>query len=388
MDNTYKRRNISLKIVSIEPTPSPYSMKINIDEPLKENQTENYKQDDDLSHAPEYVKQLFTIHGVKGLYRVVDFIALERNPRVPWEEILPQVRQTLGSAEDHEEQSLPQSETKEDAFGEIKVYIQMFRGIPMQIKLQEAEQEERIGLPERFAAAAMEASKDADNYLMERKWIEQSPRYGDIKEIGVEVKEELAATYDTARLTQLVEKASSETSEDVPQQARKTVTLEMLDQSDWKARYAALDQMDPTLEDLTVLDKALDDEKASIRRLATAYLGMIEEKEVLPYLYKALEDKAVNVRRTAGDCLSDLGFKEATPAMIKALSDKNRLVRWRAAMFLYEVGDETAIPALQKAMDDQEFEVRMQVKMALARIEGGEEAKGSIWSQMTEAAKR
>src|SRR5699024_10191268 len=100
------------------------------------------------------------------------------------------------------------------------------------------------------------------------------------------------------------------------------------------------------------------------------------------------KDKAVNVRRTAGDCLSDLGYTDAIPEMIQALDDSNRLVRWRAAMFLYEVGDETAIPALRKVLDDPEFEVRMQVKMALARIEEGEEAKGSIWKQMTEAAKK
>src|SRR5699024_10169021 len=126
-----------------------------------------------------------------------------------------------------------------------------------------------------------------------------------------------------------------------------TVTIVMFDQPNWKDRYAALDRLDPTQEDLPILNKALDDEKASIRRLATAYLGMIEEPEVLPYLYKALKDKAVNVRRTAGDCLSDLGYTDAIPEMIQALDDSNRLVRWRAAMFLYEVGDETAIPALR-----------------------------------------
>lgn len=73
--------------------------------------------------------------------------------------------------------------------------------------------------------------------------------------------------------------------------------------------------------------------------------------------------------------------------MINTLSDKNRIVRWRAAMFLYEAGDQTAIPELEKALNDPEFEVRMQVKMALARIQGGEKAKGSIWHQMTEAVK-
>ena len=57
-------------------------------------------------------------------------------------------------------------------------------------------------------------------------------------------------------------------------------------------------------------------------------------------------------------------------------------------MFLYEVGDESALEALKAAEDDPEFEVSLQVKMAIERIEHGEEAKGSVWKQMTESRKR
>ncbi|GAB3807608.1 conserved virulence factor C family protein [Virgibacillus kimchii] len=375
-----------MKIVSMEPTPSPYSMKINVDEELADGQTENYKLDDDLSGAPDYIKELFSINGVKGLYRVIDFIALERNPRVSWEEILPEVRKVLGSDDEDADLFSKAADQADDAFGEVSVLIQMIRYIPTQVKLDDGDTEKRFALPERFMEAAMKAAEASDNYLMERTWAEQKPRYGDMDEIGHDVVEELSATYDTERLNELVELALNNESQ-AEERRPKKVTLEMLDQPNWKDRYAALDRMNPKKEDLPVLDKALDDEKASVRRLATAYLGMIEEPETLPYLYKALKDKAVNVRRTAGDCLSDLGFAEAIPEMIKTLSDKSRIVRWRAAMFLYEVGDETAIPALREALDDPEFEVRMQVKMALARIESGKEAEGSIWSQMAKAAK-
>src|SRR5690625_5912744 len=84
----------------MEPTPSPYSIKVNLNETLENNQTENYKQSDDLEVAPTYIQELFTIHGIKGLYRVVDFITIERNPRVPWEEILPEVRKIIGTEEE------------------------------------------------------------------------------------------------------------------------------------------------------------------------------------------------------------------------------------------------------------------------------------------------
>ncbi|GGA77972.1 conserved virulence factor C family protein [Ornithinibacillus halotolerans] len=370
-----------MKIVSIEPTPSPYSMKINVDEMLPDGKTENYKLDDNLSNAPTYIQELFGIKGVKGIYRVIDFIALERDARTPWEKILPEVERILGSVEENESKANDKVVPVEEHYGEVNVFVQMFRYIPTQIKLEEGENEYRFGLPGRFMNAAIEASTASDNMLAERKWVEQSPRYGDVEEIGKEVVEEISASYDDERLKELVRYALD--NKTAPSRWIK-VTLEMLDNPDWRERYAVLDRMDPTLDDLPVLDRALDDEKASIRRLATAYLGMLDDKKVLPYLYKALKDKAVNVRRTAGDCLSDLSFTEATPEMIETLKDKSRLVRWRAAMFLYEIGDESAIPALEEALEDPEFEVRMQAKMALARIRGGEEAKGSIWHQMAQ----
>ncbi|WP_026908718.1 conserved virulence factor C family protein [Paucisalibacillus globulus] len=370
-----------MKIVSIEPTPSPYSMKINVDETMPDGKTENYKLGDDLAGAPSYIQDLFSINGVKGIYRVIDFIALERDARTPWEEILPEIQRTLGSAEEKQtERNIDQSSV-DNHFGEVKVFVQMFRYIPTQVKLEEGDTEHRFGLPDRFMNAAIEASVASDNMLAERKWVEQGPRYGDLEDIGKEVVEEISATYDDGRLKELVQYAID--NKTAPSRWIK-VTLDMLDHPDWRERYAALDKMDPTIDDLPVLDKALDDEKASIRRLATAYLGMLDDEKVLPYLYKALKDKAVNVRRTAGDCLSDLSLADAIPEMIQTLKDKSRLVRWRAAMFLYEIGDESAIPAIQEALDDPEFEVRMQAKMALARIQGGEEGKGSIWHQMSQ----
>ena len=100
----------------------------------------------------------------------------------------------------------------------------------------------------------------------------------------------------------------------------------------------------------------------------SVYLGIIEDRKVLPSLYKALKDKSAAVRRTAGDCLSDLGFKEAMGEMSQSLSDKNKLVRWRAAMFLYE-NREMKRPSLilSKRNRTLEFRVALQVKMAIDR---------------------
>ncbi|MCY8490759.1 conserved virulence factor C family protein [Bacillus atrophaeus] len=374
-----------MKIKSIEPTPSPNTMKVILTEELPAGKSNNYKSDQ-TEGAPPVVAEILKIEGVKGVYHVADFLAVERNARYDWKDILPQVRSAFGM----ENTESTESRSDQESFGEVKVFVQMFSGIPMQVKLSDGEREERFGLPERFQQAILKLRSEASNVVFERTWKEQGVRFGDFTEIGHDVTEELQAAYSDERLQRLTDAAAEGKGEEKQAVQRKSyrVTLEMLDDEDWKQRYAHLEQMDPTEEDIPVLAKALDDPKTSIRRQAVVYLGMIESSDVLPLLYKGLEDKTVTVRRTAGDCLSDIGDPQAIPAMIKSLSDSSKIVRWRAAMFLYEVGDESAVEALKAAEDDPEFEVSLQVKMALERIEHGEEAKGSVWKQMTESRKK
>lgn len=374
-----------MKIKAIEPTPSPNTMKINLDEELPMGKSHNYKKET-AADAPAVIQAILQIEGIKGVYHVADFLAVERNAKYDWKQLLPQVRLAFGEKAD-EAVSIAKID---EHFGEIKVEIQMFKEIPLQVKLTDGTNERRFGMPEYFLKARERAQLPEDNYILLRKWQNQGVRYGDFDQIGQEVIDELIAAYPLERLEDLVEKAQSVESTPEPKfsRNRKKVVLKDLQNPDWQIRYQLLEQMDdPELDDIPVLEKALSDEKASIRRLATVYLGMIKEKEVLPLLYKALKDKTVTVRRTAGDCLSDIGFPEAANEMMKALQDKSKLVRWRAAMFLYEAGDEKALPALKAAENDAEFEVSLQIKMAIERIVGGEEAKGSVWKQMTESRK-
>ncbi|XXM74253.1 conserved virulence factor C family protein [Lysinibacillus sphaericus] len=371
-----------MKIVSIEPTPSPNTLKILLDRELEAGKSNNYKKDQ-AEGAPSIIKDILFIEGIKGVYHVADFLAVERNAKFDWQELLPKVRRAFGEEADGES-----AESRmEEHFGEVNVSVQMFKGIPMQVKVTDGETEKRFSLPEQFMKALADAQQDGDNVVLLRKWKEHGVRYGELDDIGSDVVEELTAAYPVSRLESLAEQAVESRSEVQPVRRNKhKITLEDLGAPDWQTRYQRLEEMDdPSLEDLPVLEKALEDEKVSIRRLAVVYLGMIEDERVLPYLYRGLEDKSVSVRRTAGDCLSDLGFKQAMPQMVDALKDKSKLVRWRAAMFLYEEGDESALPGLKAVEDDPEFEVKLQAKMAIERIEGGEEAKGSVWKQMTEA---
>ncbi|MRX70911.1 virulence factor [Bacillus lacus] len=369
-----------MNIVSIEPTPSPNTMKVLLNQELPAGKSNNYKKDQ-AAQAPEMIASLLSIEGVKGIYHVADFLAIERNAKYDWKGILSEVRKSFGQEEEGE----ASGGTVNDSFGEIGVHVQFFNGIPMQIKLSDGTEEKRYSLPDKFQQAIFTIQEQSSNVVLDREWKEQGVRYGDFDDIGREVAEELTAAYSQGRLDRMISQISNKESAEKRERTSYKVSAEMLEEEDWAVRYAHMEQMNPDISDLPLLLKALDDPKASIRRLATVYLGMLETSEILPGLYKALKDSSVTVRRTAGDCISDLGDHAAMTAMMEALKDKSKLVRWRAAMFLYEVGDESALPALMAAQDDPEFEVSMQIKMAIERIQGGEEAKGSVWKQMTES---
>ncbi|GAA3410029.1 conserved virulence factor C family protein [Paenibacillus hodogayensis] len=375
-----------MRIVSIEPTPSPNSMKINLDESLPKGAKRTYTKTD--STAPTVFRSILDIPGVTAVFHTADFIAVDRTPKGDWEHILTHIRAILGSDEVHS-MGVPDPAAGMDTYGEATVLMQTFRSIPMQIRVRTGLEEARRAMPERFVQAAMKAGSASPNLIKERTLEEMGVRYGDLQEIAEQIVQELDASYSDERLAELVQAAETagtggEVTPPAPKEELPSEEVDrLLDDPDWKVRYAALQQMKPVPEKLPLLAKAINDPQSSVRRLASVYLGDIREPEALPYLFQALRDDSVSVRRTAGDTLSDVGDPAAIGPMTEALRDKNKLVRWRAARFLYEAGDDTVLPALHEAADDAEFEVRMQVKMAIERIEGGGAAEGSVWQQMT-----
>ncbi|MCS0543020.1 NifU N-terminal domain-containing protein, partial [Aeromonas veronii] len=84
-----------MKIKAIEPTPSPNTMKIILDEELPKGKSNNYKKEN-IDHAPALIKEILAIEGIKGVYHVADFLAVERNARYDWQELLPKVRKVFG----------------------------------------------------------------------------------------------------------------------------------------------------------------------------------------------------------------------------------------------------------------------------------------------------
>ncbi len=89
------KKVIVLNIKSIEPTPSPNTMKINLDEELPMGSSHNYKQNSSEG-APSVIQSILQIEGIKGVYHVADFLAIERNAKYDWKILLPKVRQAFG----------------------------------------------------------------------------------------------------------------------------------------------------------------------------------------------------------------------------------------------------------------------------------------------------
>ncbi len=379
-----------MRILSIEPTPSPHSMKLNMDRELPRGKRMTFTKDNSPD-APEYITKLLDIPDVKSVFQTADFIALERFPKGNWEHILSEARKVFGEAAQaaNSGETISGENGKGDShFGDAAVLVQMFRGIPMQIRVRTELEEKREALPERFSKAVMRAQSASPNMIMERKLVDYGVRYWSLEEIAGQVQQELDASYSDERLEELIRLAEEQGSGEAPLKEKKepltaAQVMQKLTDPNWKVRYAALERWKPEEADIEVILKALGDENFSIRRLATVYLGDIGAPKGLEYLYQALKDKMPSVRRTAGDCLSDIGDPAAIPAMAEALRDPSKIVRWRAARFLYEIGDDSAVPALRAAQDDPEFEVQMQIRLALERIEGGHAAEGTVWQQMT-----
>lgn len=372
-----------MRILSIEPTPNPNSMKLNLAESLPDGVKWSFTREEN-SGAPPHLRRLLAVEGVRSVYQVADFIALERSPQADWRPILAAAQTALEGREPGQAPAAVSTGAGGE-FGAVQAYIQMIRGIPMQVKLMTGSEEARYALPPRFKQTAQKAAEASPDFLAERKWVDKGLRYGELSQIGEEMVQQIDAAYPAERLERLLSQALVQTPGEAPpvEELPPAVVAERLQLADWRERYAALDRLEPTPETLPLLTRAMADPHPSIRRLATVYLGALGGDQVLPHLIGALKDPTATVRRAAGDALSDLGEPAAIPAMIEALQDPSKLVRWRAARFLYEVGDRSALPALTEAQADPEFEVSLQARMAIERIEGGRESAGPAWQQMT-----
>ncbi len=365
-------------------------MKLNLDERLAKGVAITYAHEK-RRDCPAYIEKILAIPGVSSVFRVEDFIAIQRKPTAEWEDILSQACAVLEYTSVNNAKPEPAG-TSDEKWREVMVSVQYFRDLPMLVKVSSGNETTRLPLPERFGKAIERAMGASENMLMERKWKDEGLRYGDLRDVGEAVVGEISAIYDEKKLNELVERAYHPDLQK-PVKANEEELGELVrafESPRWEARFAALKELGRNAtaqidaQALSLIIRATKDPKMSIRRLAVVFLGLIKTPEVLAPVCEALKDEAVGVRRSAGDALTDLGDRRAIGQMVETLKDPNKLVRWRASRFLYELGDESALPALREAQDDREFEVAMQIRQAIERIESGKVGQGPVWRQMTQ----
>lgn len=372
-------------LISIETTPNPNSMKLNLNESLAlvgtfrlENQAE----------APVLVRKLLTISGVQSVFVSDDFLTLNRDPRADWQSVLNAAQEMVSEGFDGDVKpvGLEQNQLQGDSLGEIRVLVQTFRDIPIQVKVTDGNSEQRVGLPAYFGTAARELQGHfGADYLKERHWVDWGARYGTLAEIAQEVSDEIEGLLDEPMIERQKTLALENISQASHSQALVMDKQAYLEITDWHQRLRFIQALDAVEDHLPLLIVALKDEQPQIRRWTAAKLASVKTGESVKALCESLlNDSNVGVRRTAGDSLSDIGDAAAEQAVCQALKDSNKLVRWRAARFLTELGTEFALPFLEAARQEQEYEVRLEVEAAMNRIREGTAAPLPVWKQMSQ----
>lgn len=189
-----------MNIVSIEPTPSPNTMMLHLDERLEDGIRKTYTLDNERS-APAFIRQMLHIPGVKSVFHTTDFVALDRKGNADWSVILGEVQNRLGQ-QGIDLDWIESEDGSGEHFGEAQVFVQFFRGVPMQIRVKAGVKEERISLSDRFVKAVTEVA--SATMIKERKLSDYGVRYGELPDIAREVEQELEAAYprnDSSRLS-------------------------------------------------------------------------------------------------------------------------------------------------------------------------------------------
>ncbi len=371
-----------MHITSIETTPNPNSMKLNFDQTMGKAETytiTNYKG------CPEELICLLNIGGVQSIFVCNDFITINRDPRSDWLPILETTTALLGGDDSEPKMGftlLEQQRQNAEKEGQVSIFVQTFRGIPIQVKGIANQMDKRVSIDERFNKAVQLIQQESGaDYLVERYWASYGIRYGDIDQLVNEVADEIAGTIDNQSLEQLVATALGKPVEKTSQSSDNLRNL--LNAPDWHDRLKAVQTIGTDNEAVELLTIALQDSHQQVRRLAAAALGATGSAEaVLSLCQTLLNDPAAGVRRTAGDALSDLGDISAQSAVCCALGDTNKLVRWRAARFLADIGTQEALPYLVAVASDSEFEVCLEIKAAMQRISGGLSTSEPAWKRI------
>src|SRR5437773_2198505 len=230
----------NVKLLSIETTPNPNSMKLNLDETVAKGVATTYTHEN-IGDCPAYIEEILAIPGVSSVFRLADFMAIQRKPTAEWEDILSQARVVLEYASLNN--TKPESAgTSDKEWREVTVSVQYFRDLPMLVKVSSGSETTRFPLPERFGHAIEQAMGASENMLMERKWIDEGLRYGELRDVGEALVREISAVFDEKKLKELVERAYHPDLNEKVKASREEL-IQTFESPKWEGRFAALKEL-------------------------------------------------------------------------------------------------------------------------------------------------
>lgn len=392
-----------MRLLSIETTPSPNCIKLNLDERISD-QALTLQKGEPAPDTPAWLQPLLAMTAIQSVFVVKDFVTLTRRGSSDWQPILAEAAALIGVADQADAQLLAQltqplhaptagvnAPSSSSNLGQVDVAVQVFRGMPVQVRaIAAGGQQARIALPDRFAQALQRTIQATGaDYVAERRWEPYQAPAGEPETVAQLVADEIDSFLDAAALSKLEAAAIAERAAASPadETAQQQALIAELSHADWKHRLKALQQLAVTADNLAAVVAVLDDDKSTLRRWAAAVLGASTLTTAVAPLGRVVrQDPSPLVRRTAGDALSDIGDPSAMATMIAALGDPSELVRWRAARFLTEIGDRTALEPLRQAIQQEaKFDVKAEMMTALERIEAGANPQMPMWMRLSQA---
>ncbi|WP_342662120.1 NifU N-terminal domain-containing protein [Salinicoccus albus] len=87
-----------MEIVKIEPTPSPNTMKITLNEEKEDMKSSTYREVSD--DAPDFINRILELEDVNSVFHAMDFISVDKSPKTDWESLIPEIEKTFQGGDD------------------------------------------------------------------------------------------------------------------------------------------------------------------------------------------------------------------------------------------------------------------------------------------------
>lgn len=82
-----------MEILRIEPTPSPNTMKITVNETKAEMKSSTYKEV--TEDTPTFIARVLQLEDVTSVFHALDFISVDKSAKAEWETLIPKIEATF-----------------------------------------------------------------------------------------------------------------------------------------------------------------------------------------------------------------------------------------------------------------------------------------------------